>query len=288
MTTDLSLSARRRAVGAIPRVLAPLLLMMGVVVGSAEAVSVSPTALYIDSRTRTGVMTLHNPGNLPEEISIGFAFGYPVSDANGKVTVQLLDQAPAGEPSAAEWMRVFPRRLILQPGQRQVIRVMVQPPADLPEGEYWARIIISSRGGQAPIEQTDGQVRLQLNVETVLVMAANYRQGAVTTGAEIRSASATRDANDVTLDVEIERTGNAALLGRMLAELLDGGGVVIAATSDDLAVYRTMRRRLVLRVPEDARGPISVRFRIVPEREDIPVGSILPFAPIAHSVSVRQ
>ncbi|CAN5828411.1 hypothetical protein BH23GEM8_BH23GEM8_05500 [soil metagenome] len=263
-----------------------LVLLLTAVVDTAEAVSVSPTALYIDSRTRTGVMTLHNPGSLPEEITIGFAFGYPISDANGLVSVQLLDEAPAGEPSAAEWMRVFPRRLILQPGQRQVIRVMVQPPADLPDGEYWARIIISSRGGQPPIEQTDGNVSLQLNVETVLVMAANYRQGAVSAGVEITGASAQRTEDGVSLELDMQRTGNAAALGRVLVELLDAQGSVVATTHEDIAVYRTMRRRLLLAVPENASGPLGIRIRIVPEREDLPAASILNFASVTHSLAV--
>jgi hypothetical protein len=258
------------------------------VVDTAEAVSVSPTALYIDSRTRTGVMTLHNPGSLPEEITIGFAFGYPISDANGLVSVQLLDEAPAGEPSAAEWMRVFPRRLILQPGQRQVIRVMVQPPADLPDGEYWARIIISSRGGQPPIEQTDGNVSLQLNVETVLVMAANYRQGAVSAGVEVTGASAQRTEDGVELELDMQRTGNAAALGRVLVDVIDARGSVVSTTHEDIAVYRTMRRRLVLDVPENVSGSLSVRIRIVPEREDLPAASILNFAPVTHSLAVAQ
>jgi hypothetical protein len=268
-------------------VLAFLLLLIG---GAdvAEAVSVSPTALYIDSRTRTGVMTLHNPGTLPEEISISFAFGYPTSDANGLVSVQLLAEAPEGEPSAAEWMRVFPRRLVLQPGQRQVIRVMVHPPADLPEGEYWARIVISSRGGQPPIEQTDGELSLQLNVETVLVMAANYRQGAVTTGLDVSTATAQRSGDGVLLQVDLARTGNAALLGRLQADVLNAAGNVIATGWDDLAVYRTIRRRIPIALPPGTTGPLTIRMRVVPERDDIPGDRILPFAPVTRTLPVGQ
>jgi len=262
-----------------------LLLTLGFV-SEAQAVSVSPTALYIDSRTRTGVMTLHNPGPLPEEISISFAFGYPVSDANGSVSVQLLSEAPEGEPSASDWMRVFPRRLVLQPGQRQVIRVMVQPPAGLPEGEYWARIIISSKGGQPPIEEMQGNLSLQLNLETILVMAANYRQGNVSTGVTIDAAVAERNGDSVLLQLDMSRTGNAACLGRLRADLIDARGTVLATTYDDIAVYRTMRRRLPLQVPVDATGPLSVRIRITPEREDLPAESVLQFANVTHSLKV--
>jgi P pilus assembly chaperone PapD len=150
------------------RVAGLLLVLLACWAQPAAAVSVSPIALYLDQATRTGTLTLYNPGALAEEVEIGFAFGYPVSDSAGNVSVPLFDTSPAGEPSAVEWMRAFPRRLRLEPGQRQVVRVMAQPPAGLANGEYWARVLVRSRGGQPPIEQTQGAVTLQLNVETVV------------------------------------------------------------------------------------------------------------------------
>jgi hypothetical protein len=253
---------------------------------AAEAVSVSPTALYIDSRTRTGVLTLYNPGTLPEEITIDFAFGYPQTDSAGNLAVPVTREPAPGEPSAMGWMRAFPRRLILQPGQRQVVRVMVEPPAGIPDGEYWARVLITSRGGQPPIEETQGDLRLQLNVETTLVMAANYRKGDVATGVEIAASRAWTSPEGVYLELDLERTGNAAFLGRMRADLLDAGGDVVGTVWDDLAVYRGVRRRHLLTLPPGAQGPFAVQLRIDTEREDLPVGGALPVAPITRRLPV--
>jgi hypothetical protein len=252
----------------------------------AAAVSVSPTALYIDSRTRTGVLTLHNPGTLPEEITIDFAYGYPQADSAGNIAVALTREPAAGEPSAMAWMRAFPRRLLLQPGQRQVVRVMVEPPAGLAEGEYWARVLVTSRGGQPPIEQTQGDQVLQLEVQTTLVMAANYRNGDVRTGVRVTSAAARRAAAEVVVEVDLERTGNAAFLGSMRAELVDGRGNVVGTGFDDLAVYRTMRRRLTIPVPPAAAGALSVRVVINTERDDLPAGGALPAPPLTQQIPV--
>ena len=268
------------------RTLAAALALLAGTAARAHAVSVSPTALYIDSRTRTGVLTLFNPGTLPEEITVDFAYGFPQSDSAGNVTVPTTKEPGAGEPSAMAWMRAFPRRLLLQPGQRQIVRVLVEPPADLPDGEYWARVLVSSRGGQPPIEQTQGDVRLQLNVQTTLVMAANYRKGDLRTGANVTAASARRTADGVQLQVDLARTGNAAFLGRMRAELLDGAGNVAATLYDDLAVYRTMRRRLTFPVPAGVNGPFAVRIHVDTEREDLPPGGALPAAPIDQRIPV--
>lgn len=253
---------------------------------AAHAVAVSPTALYIDSRTRTGVLTLYNPGSLPEEITIDFAYGYPQADSAGNVTVQVTHEPAAGEPSALAWMRAFPRRLLLQPGQRQIVRVLVEPPPELADGEYWARILISSRGGQPPIEQTQGDVRLQLNVVTTLVMAANYRKGDLRTGVSVTAAAARRTPEGVQLQVDLTRTGNAAFLGRLRAELLDAGGNVLDTLYDDLAVYRSMRRRLTFAAAEGGAAPAAVRIHIDTEREDLPAGGALPAAPVDQRIPV--
>jgi len=252
------------------------------------AVAVSPVAVYIDSRDRTGTLTLFNPGSRPEEIQIEFAYGYPVSDDDGNVSVQIMDTVPSGEPSAVAWLRAFPRRMVLDPGQRQVMRVMVQPPPGLPDGEYWARALVHSRGGQPPIEQQRGDVTVQLEVETVVVVAVNYRNGAVSTGLRVRDASASLVGDTVRATIDYERTGNAAYLGRVLAELVDADGRTVASAEEVLAVYKTIRRRLALVPPPGVEGPFKVRFTMDTERDDLPPGGALPSERVVREVDVAQ
>jgi hypothetical protein len=166
------------------------------------------------------------------------------------------------------------------------VRVLVEPPAGLADGEYWARVLISSRGGQPPIEQTQGDVRLQLNVQTTLVMAANYRKGDLRTGVSVTAASARRTAEGVRLQVDLARTGNAAFLGRLRAELLGADGAVLSTLYDDVAVYRTMRRRLTFALPAGSAPGTAVRIHINTEREDLPAGGALPAATVDQRIPV--
>lgn len=246
----------------------------------AHAVTVSPSALYIDHRTRSGVLTLINTGTRAEEIEIGFAFGYPRADSLGNVTVQLLDSVPAGEPSAVTWLRAFPRRIRLEPGQRQAVRVLVQPPAGLAPGEYWARILVRSRGAQAPIEQQQGDIKLQIEVETVIATAVSYRNGDVTTGLNERALRATVVADSlVRVWMTLARQGNAAFLGHVRSELLSPSGEVVARTEDDIAVYRDMERKFEIVLPPELRGRslagYRVRYLIDTTRPDLPPGGAL-------------
>jgi hypothetical protein len=258
---------------------------------SARAVTVSPNALFIDSRTRSGVLTLYNPGTTAEEIEITFAFGYPRSDLAGAISVVLADSAPTGEPSVLGFVRAFPRRLRLEPGQRQTIRVLMQPPAGLAEGEYWGRVLIHSRGGRPPVEQQQGGIRMQIDLETVIVGAVNYRNGTMRTSVHVDSARATVSAraDSVHVVADISRQGNAAYLGRMTLELVSGDGKVLGTTEEDFAVYRSLRKVESIAVPPGASlSGATVRYRFTTERPDIDPESRLAAEPVTGTVPLAR
>lgn len=254
----------------------------------AAAVAVSPNAVYIDHRTRSGTLTLFNPGTLAEEITLSFAFGYPQSDAEGNVTVPLDSVAPAGEPSVVPWVRAFPRRLRLEPGQRQMVRILVNPPAGLAHGEYWGRIRIHSTGGQPPVEQDLGEnIRTAVSVAMEIVAPVNYRNGDVSTGVRVREQAARATDEGVDLVLDLEREGNAAFVGRVTAQLVAPSGEVVAEAADGLAVYRGLRK--VVRIPLD-RPRALAGYRIVytldTQREDLPPESVLPAAAVTGTVTL--
>ncbi|MGH7704181.1 MAG: hypothetical protein ACREMO_13890, partial [Gemmatimonadales bacterium] len=104
----------------------------------AQGVLVAPHVIYLDHRTRSGSITLYNPGDGPVEISISTLFGYPVSDSTGGFQLRTVDDPDSTLPSAAKWIQAFPRRLTLGPRERQTVRLLGRPPASLLDGEYWA------------------------------------------------------------------------------------------------------------------------------------------------------
>lgn len=255
----------------------------------ALAVSVSPNALYLDNRNRSGLLTLYNPGSLPEEIEIGFAFGYPVSDSLGNISISLVPVAPEGEPSLVPFLRAFPLRLRLAPGQRQVVRIRADPPANLPNGEYWGRITVTSRGGQPPIEQRQGDITLSVALQTVIVAAVTYRNGPMQTGLDVGTGDARITADGAQLLLDLTRKGNAAFIGRLVAQVVAPNGDVVAEDETDIAVYRTLRARLVVPLksaPADITG-YRIRFAIDTQRTDLPAGGPITAPRLTGEVAVR-
>jgi hypothetical protein len=243
-------------------------------------------AVYLDGRNRQGTMTLYNAGTRPEEIRIDFAFGYPQSDEEGNLSVPLYDEAPRGEPSAVPWLTAFPQRMVLQPGQRQVVRVVARPPPGLEDGEYWGRALVHSRGGVPPIESAQRGVDVKIDVETVVVVAVNYRNGEVSTGLEVSSAAAALAADSTVATIDLTRTGNAAFLGRLLVEALDASGTVLGESEEVLAVYRTLRRRVSIPVPGGA-VPARVRYTMDTDRDDLPDRGVIPTKPVVLEIEPK-
>ena len=276
---------------ALARVLGTVMAVVACVAlaaGTARAVTVSPTALYITSRNPSALLTLNTTGSRPEDIDLSIAFGYPVSDTAGVLRVDIVDSAASGEPSLTSFLRVFPRRLVLQPGQRQVVRVMVAMPAAAANGEYWGRVLVKSRGGEPPIEQSQGNVRMQLALETTLATAVFFQKGDVKTGISIPSAEARRMGDSVQFTLDLKRENNAAFLGRVRAELVNSSGTTIAEVEDVTAVYRAVRRRFVLRTgaPLPA-GSYSVRYLVDTDRPDLASVGPAKTEPVRGTVGVH-
>jgi hypothetical protein len=254
---------------------------------AAQAVSVSPTALFLDQAERSGRLNLVNEGDVPAEVEIDFAFGYARSDSLGRVSVPLSESAAPGEPTLVPYLRAFPRRLRLAPGQQGMVRVLVTAPPELEGGEYWARVMVSSTGAEASVEERAGGAAVRINLRSVVAVATNYRHGEVETSLMVDTASATALTESVQLLLDLDRGGNAAWLGQVQAEIVDPDGRVFGSTAQDVAVYRALRWgvRVPLDRPLDG-GPFAVRYTLSPERPDAGPGDILTAPAVRGSVPI--
>jgi hypothetical protein len=254
-----------------------------------QGVLVAPHAIYIDHARRSGVVTLYNPNSQPAEVTISIAFGYPVTDSLGHFTLRTVDHSDSTLPSAAGWVQAFPRRLTVAPLERQAVRLLATPPPGLPDGEYWARLVISARGGQLPVagvgETTAVRVQLNLVVNTNIGMA--YRKGPMTTGLTLSRLRARPVGDSVEVWSHLERRGTAAYVGMVHAELVDSTGRVQSALDAPIAVYFVMQPRYALSTRGLAPGRYWLRYELVTEREDLEPAVVLQAAPVRDSLALR-
>ena len=271
--------------GAAGAIAAAVLLFVSPILG--YAILVSPHAVFMDHRTRSGQVYLANTGTTPEEVEIALTYGYPVTDSAGNISVRLIERPDSTEPSAAGWIRAFPRRAVVQPGERQVVRLLAQPPATLPDGEYWSRLIITARGQQMAVASSDTTVRAGVSLEMRTVISVSYRKGQVRTGVEIRDLRASVEHDSLIVWVGLVRQGNAAYLGTTRIRLFDAANAVHGDWTTPTAVYVPVTRRYAFALEGAAPGRYVVSVDLSTAREDLPQRDILPANPAHSSVVVE-
>lgn len=275
--------SRRRTAAVVGLLVAAALTLPPVL----EAVLVAPHAVFMTHRTRTGQLQLHNTGSRPEEVTIELKYGYPAGDSTGRVQVQLTDQPDSTEPSAAGWVRAFPRRLVLNPGERQVVRLLATPPERLADGEYWSRIVVTSRAGQARAQAADSGVTTGIDIQLRTVLSLIYRKGPVTTAIAIDSLRAAGDRDSLVVMARLDRGGNGAWIGNAVFTLSDSAGAPVADWSYAVAVYRSDTRRFTLPLDGVDPGAYRLRVELNTDRNDVDRGNLLQTPPVLDSLGVE-
>ena len=273
------------------RVLVLLPFWLFVVADLSAGVLVAPTVVYMSDRERTGRITVQNPSDEPKEVSVYVSFGIPESDSLGGVRITLADSAITDPRSAADWIKVFPRRLILGPGETQVVRFVARPPKDIPDGEYWARIVIRAEHGQTTIpsaNQVDGIVTT-LNMVMQTAIALKFRTGNLVSKLEVYDTKIKPSDSLVQVLVSMENLGNVSYVGLLTSILYDANDRQICQDNIDLAVYRKLTRNLNLPIPEgDFQKPYRVEIAIGNEgRKDVRAEYAIPGNRIEYGLAVE-
>ncbi|HTT68424.1 MAG TPA: hypothetical protein VMF70_10380 [Gemmatimonadales bacterium] len=251
-----------------------------------EAIYVSPTAVFMDDRAPSAQVTIGNAGDTPEEATVEIKFGFPDADSAGTPFIRMVED-PGDYPSAADWIRAFPQRVLLQPKSQQIVRLLARPPAGLAPGEYWARLIVTGQGVAPQVAGADTLVRAGLNLVIRLVASVNFRNGTVSTGVTVRDMTAEAEGDSLTVWTHMERQGNAAWLGTADFELVNQAGSIVRSWSSTLAVYVPMQRRFSFPLDSIAPGDYRVRLRLHADRPDLPSDRVLRAPTVTDSAAVR-
>lgn len=268
---------------------ATLLLLLAPVPVAAQGVLVAPHAVFVDHRTRSGWVQLYNPGTEPTEVSIEALFGYPVTDSIGNLELRTIDKPDSTMPSAVTWIQAFPRRAVIPPRARQTIRLLVTPPQGINDGEYWARLAISAKGGAVPVTGADTtrgiSVGLSLEVRTIIPLL--YRKGTVTTGLAVSGLRTSMDGDSVVVRARLLRQGTASYLGTVRGALINGSGATAGTFESPISVYYDLDPRFAIGAAGLPPGRYLLRFSVSAERTDIPAEQTLKAPTVTDSIEVR-
>ncbi|MDZ7631885.1 MAG: hypothetical protein U5K74_11225 [Gemmatimonadaceae bacterium] len=248
---------------------------------TAQAILVAPQGVVLSNRERTGSIELYNPSARASEITIRAVYGHPTTTPDGDLTLEIVEQPDSTAPSAAGFVDAFPRRLVLQPNQRQTVRLLARPPVGLAEGEYWARLVISAKDAEVPAaspgDSSGMSVGLTLEVRTII--AVNYRNGAQQTGVQLGALAASADADSVVIRAPMQRTGTAAWIGLTTVKLLAEDGSTVATRTMQTAVYQSISPRFAFDRRTLRPGQYRISVDMSTDRPDVTQGTLLRSPP---------
>ncbi|MEE8576713.1 MAG: hypothetical protein V3T31_05610 [candidate division Zixibacteria bacterium] len=273
------------------------LILLSMLVGLLAASSITagvlcaPTVVFMSDAGRTGRLDIQNTANEPTEVSIRFSWGLPESDSIGNVYVNLVDSGVTDPRSALDWIKAFPRKIVLPPNGSQVVRIVARPPDSLPDGEYWARIVVTSRAGKTELPSPTGNEEISTTLNMVLQTALmlKYRSGECVAQLEMTSADADLFEDSVAVIVGMRSTGNTSYMGRMHARLFDSDHRLIGEAGTEMAVYRSLKRRLIIpTAPAEHKRPFSIEVSISSEgRTDVAAKYMIAGNQLSHTLALE-
>ncbi|MEX0778431.1 MAG: hypothetical protein WD037_01755 [Balneolales bacterium] len=259
-----------------------LLLMCSSVSGQ---VTISPTTLFIDDQSRFGTFLVMNSSDQAQEVSLSFQFGYPGTDETGRSVMRYDDDEAASRHSIADWIRGFPRNFILEPGQRQTVRLTVRPPEQIEDGVYWTRIKTTSNPLSADVEEQAGEgISAQINFNFEQVTSGFYKQGSVNTGIVFEDLAVEQNGESAYVVADLVRSGNAPFLGSMQLLIRNSSGNTVEEFRSSTTMYFDGLKRMNFDITDWPAGEYTAEMRFESRRSDIPSTDLVQMDSVSSEV----
>jgi len=265
-----------------------LCITLAALVSTARAsIVVIPSYLFLDSKHRTLPVTVSNDGDDEREVWLEVKYGYETSDDSGNIFIQM-DSLAVGEPSSAQWLQGYPRRFILKPGESQIVRLVVTPPAGLADGEYWSRLLVESKPRNILQKPQTPSTAIKPGIVLLYEQSVpfHYRVGKLSTEIVVDSIRAVLADSSIDVYTKCSKTGNAAYWGSRTVRVLDKSGKVVQRFTHNTGVFKNITLLDQIDRKSLAPGDYTVTLEFVTEgRTDIPRTSLVHANPVRISTT---
>jgi len=224
------------------RTLAATVWMWAATVTATAQISLSPTIVFLPEAEPIGRLTLRNTGTMPQEVSLAPIFGYPISDADGRLRIEYEDSVTEAASSLIPHLRVYPRRFVLEPGGLQNVRLEVSGLEERPHGLYWTRLHITTSEVTPDVETSvqDG-IGTRVSYRVRQDIGVHYLHGEVRTELDVSSVEAEKTEGDgrtdLVMHMRMTSGGNSPYIGSLQVRLVDSAGALVRTGEWLFSVY---------------------------------------------------
>ncbi len=221
---------------------------------------IAPTRVVLAGAERSTELILVNKGDAQT--------AYRIDVENRRMrrdgALETATDTRPGELFAADMIRFSPRRVILEPGARQSLRVSVTPPPGLAPGEYRSHLRLMSAptnagtATAAPTEDAnDGSLSIQLIAVRSITIPVIVRVGTLDATATVDNAALTRQGDNM-LVVKLTRFGTRSTYGDLRLTIAGETNPVYSVRG--VAIYTpNTDRDVMLPLPADIKTKLAGR-----------------------------
>jgi hypothetical protein len=250
-------------------------------------VGIYPQAVFLNQQNRASNLKVLNMTNETKEIIIDLQFGYPDYDSLGNYSLVYGDSLPEAQWSAVPYVRVFPKRLLLEANEEQVVKFMLGNMGDLPDGTYFGRIHVLSKNPPEEIDTSYTEnITAKIDIHFTLISALIVEKGKSFCNINVKPLGTYADSAKVNIMVQVNKEGNAPFLGTSEMRVYDMAGKLIAESKEMTPYYFTGTRSFKFNKKLFANGRYKVELSMSNEHKDVPSDFKVPFNPLNETFIV--
>ena len=217
----------------------------------------NPTRIVLEKRERNVALMIKNNGDTRGIYRVELV-EMEMQEVGGTRIIPTTEEAPY---SAKKLLRISPRRILLDAGQTQNIRVVVRKPKDLEDGEYRSHLKVTLIEDNVdkhgiPVkaeESTGGVMSITIKPRFSLIIPLILRHGETHYDVSLSDPAIRYPANKgkPALDLTFMRKGNQSSMGDIKVTYTDPeNNASVIKYQQGLAVYRPTPKR-ILSLPLD-------------------------------------
>lgn len=194
-----------------------ILFLLPTTAWSGAVLLIHPTLVMFEGNERSATITLTNRGDEIGTFETGWV-DYTMTPQGG--LLKMDDVAPW---SVQPYVRYSPRRVTLDPGESQVVKVALRRSNDAAPGEYYSHFRVLTLNSEDPTnndtkaarELPENTTAVTIKTRTAIAIPIIWRNSQESSGATITSADFDRQTRKLTVDVR--RHGHLSVRGFLYA-----------------------------------------------------------------------
>lgn len=240
-----------------------------------------PQAVFLDTKHRSSNIKVLNSSKEPKEISISFKFGYSGYDSLGSNRMISGDSLPEAKFSAVPYVKVYPKKLILQPDEEQIIRFMIGNTSELSDGTYYCRIFLESKNPPGDlVTEVSEKIQSKIEIQFTLVAALILQKGKRDCSLNLSTTGVRTDSANVYILVNMEHLGNSPFLGTSEIDVYDMEGNLVSSKKEMTPVYFSAIKAFTFPKEKFTKGKYQVEITMSNEHKDVPDDFKTPIKPV--------